>query len=115
VTLEDLVDELVGDIRDEYDTTRVWTGSPDKDAVAGSTNLDDFAAQTGVVLPDGDYETVAGFVIARLGRIPDVDDTVVHGDVALRVTGMAGPRVTGVALLRNPGDWSAGTAGTLEH
>jgi putative hemolysin len=115
VTLEDLVEELVGDIRDEYDATEATAESPHKNIVVGSTNLDDFAAETGVVLPEGDYETVAGYVIARLGRIPEVGDTVTLEDVALRVTDMVGPRVMGVALLRDPGDWSTDTTGPLEH
>ncbi len=67
VTLEDLVEELVGDIRDEYDgdeadTTRSLTGDLEVD---GLLNLDDFEDETGIVLPDGPYETVAGFMVAR--------------------------------------------------
>jgi putative hemolysin len=115
VTLEDLVEELVGDIRDEYDTNESGVGTEHQDVVAGSTNLEDFGDRTGVLLPDGDYETVAGFVIARLGRIPEVGDTVQLEDVALRVTEMAGPRVTAVRLLRSPGDWSTETPGSPGH
>jgi putative hemolysin len=115
VTLEDLVEELVGDIRDEYDATHARAGSDEGDVFAGSTNLDDFEARTGVELPDGDYETIAGFVIARLGRIPEVGDTVAFEEVALRVTDMVGPRVTSLALLRDPGDWSSDAPGGLGH
>jgi putative hemolysin len=115
VTLEDLVEELVGEIRDEYDATEPGPRPGSTDVVAGSMNLEDFGAQTGVLLPDGDYETVAGFVIARLGRIPETGDTVTLDDIALRVTEMVGPRVTAVALLRDPGDWSNETATPLGH
>ncbi|GAB3266921.1 hemolysin family protein [Nocardioides dilutus] len=115
VTLEDLVEELIGEIRDEYDAAEPADGPVTNDVVAGSMNLADFDTQTGVVLPDGDYETVAGFVIAQLGRIPEVGDTVTLDDVALRVTEMVGPRVTALALLRDPGDWSNDSAGALGH
>ena len=65
VTLEDLVEELIGDIQDEYDvdeaeTTRAGGGDVEVD---GLLNLDDFEDQTGLELPEGPYETVAGFVI----------------------------------------------------
>ena len=103
VTLEDLVEELVGDIRDEYDESEPGVGTEPQDVVAGSTNLDDFGDLTGVLLPDGDYETVAGFVMARLGHVPEVGDAVQLEDVELRVTEMAGPRVTAVTLVRDAG------------
>src|SRR6478736_7702319 len=74
ITMEDLVEELVGDIRDEYDTeepetTRSLTGEVEVD---GLLNLDDFEDETGLTLPDGPYETVAGFMVQQLGHVPDV-------------------------------------------
>jgi putative hemolysin len=78
VTMEDLVEELVGDIRDEYDreeaeTTRHRGGDVEVD---GLLNLDDFEDETGIELPEGPYETVAGFIMARLGRLPVEGDVV---------------------------------------
>ncbi|KIS28641.1 membrane protein [Arthrobacter sp. SPG23] len=80
VTLADLVEELVGEIYDEYDTgadhedrVTVANGSIDVD---GGLILQEFAAATGISLPEGRYETVAGFVISRLGRLPVVGDRV---------------------------------------
>ena len=66
VTLEDLVEELIGDIRDEYDVEdaqarRLHGGELEVD---GLLNLDDFADETGVELPEGPYETVAGYLMA---------------------------------------------------
>jgi len=76
VTMEDLVEELIGDIKDEYDvdeiqTTRHRGGDVEVD---GLLNLDDFEDETGVELPDGHYETVAGYITAQLGRLPRVGD-----------------------------------------
>ena len=72
ITLEDLVEEIIGDIRDEYDvdepeTTRSLTGELEVD---GLLNLDDFEDETGLVLPDGPYETVAGYIVQQLGHVP---------------------------------------------
>jgi putative hemolysin len=78
VTMEDLVEELIGDIKDEYDvdeaeTTRLRGGDIEVD---GLINLDDFEDETGIELPEGPYETVAGFLMARLGRLVAEGDSV---------------------------------------
>ena len=78
VTMEDLVEELVGDIKDEYDvdeaeTTRHRGGDVEVD---GLLNLDDFEDETGIELPEGPYETVAGFLMAQLGRLAVEGDAV---------------------------------------
>ncbi|MFE5336489.1 hemolysin family protein [Isoptericola sp. NPDC056573] len=74
VTLEDLVEELVGDIRDEHDPLAAVHVAGTYDA---GLTIEDFARLTGVELPDGPYETVAGYVLARLGRLADEGDSVV--------------------------------------
>jgi putative hemolysin len=76
VTMEDLVEELIGDIKDEYDvdeaeTTHHGEGNVEVD---GLLNLDDFEEETGLELPEGPYETVAGYLMAQLGRLPQVGD-----------------------------------------
>lgn len=74
VTLEDLLEELVGDIVDEYDPVPVRvTGTADVDA---GLTLEEFADRTGVELPEGPYETVAGYLLSRFGRIPSPGDVV---------------------------------------
>nr|WP_218910361.1 hemolysin family protein [Nocardioides thalensis] len=99
VTLEDLVEEIVGDIRDEYDVERPDASGPDADLPAGIT-IEEFLERTGVPLVDGDYETVAGYVIARLGRIPDVGDAVDVDGTRIEVTEVVGRRVTRVLVRR---------------
>ena len=103
ITLEDLVEELIGDIRDEYDTDEsegVIAAGIDT-VVDGLLNLDDFAEETLIDLPVGPYETVAGFVAAELGRIPIVGDVVHIHDGELTVTEMDGRRVSRIRVVRS--------------
>jgi putative hemolysin len=99
VTLEDLVEELIGDIRDEYDLEdRVPSGDPSD--IDGGWSLEDFADRTGITLRDGGYETVAGYAIALLGHIPEVGEQVGCDGGTLEVTEVVGTRVTRLALHR---------------
>jgi putative hemolysin len=95
VTLEDLVEELIGDIRDEYDLAdsepRQLRGGEVE--VDGLLNLHEFAEQTGIDLPEGPYETAAGFVLARLGEVPAVGQSVEVAEHRITVTEMDGRRI----------------------
>jgi putative hemolysin len=98
VTMEDLVEELIGDIKDEYDldeaeTTRHRGGDVEVD---GLLNLDDFKDETGIELPEGPYETVAGYIMATLGKVPEIGDSVEYAEHRLRVTALDGRRVSRV-------------------
>lgn len=73
VTIEDLVEEIIGDITDEFDVEQPPSGT--EADIDGLVTLEDFAAEHGYVLPDGPYDTVAGFVMARLGTLPKVGDS----------------------------------------
>jgi putative hemolysin len=95
VTLEDLVEELIGDIRDEYDSgeapaTKLPQGEVEVD---GLLNLDEFAEQTSIRLPEGPYETVAGYVLAALGELPAPGDAVEIPGYTITVTEMDGRRI----------------------
>jgi putative hemolysin len=116
VTMEDLVEELVGDITDEYDVVVEERVSLRGDLeVDGLTTLEDFAEKTGFVLPEGPYDTLAGFFMATLGQLPEVDD-VVEVQVAtadvdeeepasleLRVTELDGRRASSILVRRTDG------------
>ena len=95
VTLEDLVEELIGDIRDEYDSgeapaTKLPQGEVEVD---GLLNLDEFAEQTSIRLPEGPYETVAGYVLAALGELPAPGDAVEIPGYTITVNEMDGRRI----------------------
>ena len=73
--MEDLVEELIGDITDEYDVVAAEEVGVRGDLVIdGLTTLEDFADKSGLVLPEGPYDTLAGFFMARLGQLPSVGD-----------------------------------------
>ncbi|HYH24977.1 MAG TPA: hemolysin family protein [Blastococcus sp.] len=79
VTLEDLIEEVIGEIYDEYDEEVAPDAKQSPDApreVDGLLNLDDFTEATGLELPEGPYETAAGYVLAALGRLPEVGDSI---------------------------------------
>jgi putative hemolysin len=101
VTLEDLIEELIGEIRDEYDAAEEERGD-DPAGIDAGASLVDFAEATGVELEDGDYQTVAGYVIARLGHIPVVGEQVPVASGVLTVTEVVGSRITGLTLRHQP-------------
>jgi putative hemolysin len=107
VTLEDLVEELVGDIRDEYDVPTTVRASE----VDGLLNLEDFTDRTGLALPEGPYETVAGFVVARLGVLPTLGARVEVEDCVLTVTAMDGRRIARIQVTPREGVREAAVTG----
>lgn len=104
VTLEDVLEELIGEFEDESDRPRRDRDPrfPRRDdgalLVPGALRPDELATQTGLRLPSGDYETVAGFVISALGRIPAVGDTVRFDDSRLEVTRVEDHRLVELAI-----------------
>ena len=107
VTLEDLLEELVGEIYDEFDQAGATVTGEQAAVIEGEIDggliLQEFEATTGIELPDtGGYETVGGFVMARLGRIAEVGDEVQVEGGRLTVTAMDERRVATVHLSRDP-------------
>ena len=100
VTLEDLIEELVGEIHDEYDVAPEPVPSAGAGEVDGLLNLNDFAERVGLALPAGPYETVGGFLMARLGKVPVAGDEVRLDGWLLTVRELDGRRVARVALTR---------------
>jgi putative hemolysin len=104
VTLEDLIEEVIGDIRDEYDedVTEARRLAGGEVEVDGKLNLDEIAEISGVELPEGPYATVAGFVMAELGRLPKAGDVVEHNGVRLTVVRIEGRRAARVRVTPRP-------------
>ena len=107
VTLEDLLEEIVGDIEDEYDPVSPGlTAAP----VAGTFVLDgrlhpdEVSEITGLELPDGDYETMAGFLLERLGHLPDAGERVEHLGWSLEVLEMDRHRIASVRVVAPEGE-----------
>jgi putative hemolysin len=95
VTLEDILEEIVGEIEDEYDlpddtVVRLDDGTI---VVSGSMTVDDFNERVGTSLPQGGPRTLAGLVFDALGRRPDVAESVRVGDVELAVDELDGARI----------------------
>jgi putative hemolysin len=104
VTLEDLVEEIIGEIHDEYDLAEEPSRSlVDGDVeVDGLLNLEDFGDRTGLELPEGPYETVAGYIINELGRLPVQGDTLEALGHRFTVVELDGRRVARVRLTALP-------------
>ena len=107
VTLEDLLEEIVGDIEDEYDaapTTAPLTAPPlGVHVVSGMLHPDDLEELTGFEMPEGDYETLAGFILSLLERIPEPGQHIAYGPWEFKVVEMDGKRVARVLIAGPPG------------
>lgn len=112
VTLEDLVEELVGELNDEHDRTRAGViRSRNTISFPGQLRPDELLDRAAVSVPaDGPYETVAGFVMSELGRLPVVDDIVQLPDGELRVERMDGRRIDRLRFTPTPTEPLEGTA-----
>ncbi len=105
VTLEDLVECLIGDIQDEYDledeevTPQTRTGDYEIDSLI---SLEDLYDQTGIAIPEGPYETAGGFVMHRLGRIPEMHDVINLEGARITVLSIEGKRA-GQLLISSDG------------
>ena len=110
VALEDLIEELIGDFEDETDAARerreqqrLAQRRPDGAFIVPATlRPDELEDLAGVNLPEGDYETVAGYVIAELGRFPERGDAVTAPDCDIEVSVVDGPRVVEVLVRPRP-------------
>jgi putative hemolysin len=104
VTLEDLVECLIGNIRDEYDDeeTEISVESRTGDfEVDGLISIEDLAEQTKFDIPDGPYETASGFVMHHLGRIPGEHDVVSIDGLRITVLTMEGKRAGRILVSKN--------------
>jgi CBS domain containing-hemolysin-like protein len=104
ITLEDLVEEIVGELVDEHDRSRAGVvRTLNSVSFPGILRPDELAERAGVAVPeDGPYETVAGFVMSELGRLPVVGDTVQLPDGVLSVVRLEGRRIDRMRFTPTP-------------
>lgn len=105
ITVEDLIEEIVGEIRDEFDLdeletiTKVGDNHYDIDA---STKLSDLENEIGIVLESEDYDSLGGYVIELLDHLPIVGETVMKDGMTFKVMSMDKNRIERIALILNP-------------
>jgi len=99
-TLEDLIEEIVGEIEDEFDVPETTLEQVDDDTwrLDGRFPIDEFNERFGTDLPEEDYHTVAGFVFGQLGRAPETGDDVSYDGVRFDVLEVEGNRIERIAV-----------------
>ena len=100
VTMEDLLEEIVGEILDEYDEPpeHLERESPDLVIVPGSTNIGELNERFGLSVPDDDYTTIGGYIFGALGRLAVAGDRIVAGGAVFTVRDMDGRRIDSLAV-----------------
>ena len=111
VTMEDLIEEVVGDIADEYDfASRTAVVTDGVLELAGSLSLVDVRSDYGLRIPEGDWSTLGGYAFGRLGRVPKIGDRVPFPGGELEIIAMDGRRVAGLRVHRDDGATAAAAA-----
>jgi CBS domain containing-hemolysin-like protein len=101
ITIEDLLEEIFGEIEDEYDEANgAVTESEQVDVLSGLLHRHDVEERLGYEWPEGHYETLGGFLVAALGRFPEEGELISVGDLAFQVLQMDGHRVDQVRVVR---------------
>jgi putative hemolysin len=105
VTMEDLLEEIVGEIRDEHDEGEeesIRRIADDETVVEAGTNIEDVNAALSLELPHEDFETIGGYTVGLFGRLPHEGEEVAAGEgVRLRVDRMRGRRILAVRVFTN--------------
>jgi CBS domain containing-hemolysin-like protein len=105
VTMEDLLEEIVGEIRDEHDEGEeeaIRRVADDESIVEAGTNIEDVNAELGIELPHEEFETIGGYTVGLFGRLPREGEEIEAGEgVKLRVDRTRGRRILTVRVLTN--------------
>ncbi len=100
VTMEDLLEEIVGPIFDEYDAAERVPATPEgKPTIDGATTIAAFNAEHDAAIDDGDYTTLGGYLFGQLGRLPQAGDRVATDGLKFEIVEMEGRRVKAVRLV----------------
>ncbi|NWF67881.1 MAG: HlyC/CorC family transporter [Chloroflexi bacterium] len=118
VTIENLIEEIIGDIRDEYDINEeaeyVQHG-PDEFTADASMDIDDFNELLDSELPTEENDTLGGFIYSHLGRVPRAGDTIEHSNLLLRVELVEGRRIRKVRVKRRLEQQTPSVPAAPEH
>jgi CBS domain containing-hemolysin-like protein len=102
VTIEDLLEEIFGEIEDEYDPEPTMdTETEELEVLSGLLHRHEVDELIGFEWPEGRYETLAGFIVAQLGRFPEVGEVIRVGDTTFEVLSMDGRRIDQVRATRD--------------
>jgi putative hemolysin len=104
VTMEDLLEEIVGEIRDEHDEGEeeaIRILSDNEAMVDAGTNIEDVNARLGLHLPHEDFETIGGLTVGLFGRLPHEGEEIESGDVRLRIERTRGRRILTLHVFKN--------------
>ena len=105
ITIEDLIEEIVGEIRDEYDLDEVdsiTSLSENNYEVSGQTNIDDINEELDLDIQSDDYDTIAGHVIHLLGHLPHVGESVTEENITYTITAIDKNRIDKISIIRKP-------------
>jgi len=104
VTMEDIIEEIVGDIHDEYDEEEApfVDLAPGVTTAAGQAGIGDLSTHLGVSLPEGDYDTLGGFLTNQVGRVPQVKEEIQWEDLLFSITAADDRKVERVEIRRAP-------------
>jgi magnesium and cobalt transporter len=114
VTMEDIIEEIVGDIHDEYDEEEepFTELAPGLTLAAGQAAISDLSEHLGVDLPEGDYDTLGGFLTNQVGRVPQVNEEITWEDLLFSITAADDRKVERVEIRKlNPGGSDAPSQG----
>ena len=102
ITAEDVFEELLGDFEDEFDTDNIESQQLEDGSIIADAKIDweTFNNKFGTIIPNGDYETIAGFVLYNLGNIPSVGDSFMHEYYRFEITEMKNVRIEQIKITK---------------
>ncbi|MBN8594077.1 MAG: HlyC/CorC family transporter [Anaerolineae bacterium] len=118
ITLEDLIEEIIGDIQDEYDIheeAEFVQEGPDTFTVDAGITLTDFNDLLNVELSKEDSDTLGGFIFTELGHVPEPGETLDYQNLSFTITSLDGRRIRKVSVIRKPVSTPETTRATGEH
>jgi len=104
ITIEDILEEIVGEIMDEHDTELPLLTVLDENSALVDARLDaeKLEEHFGLALPEGDFESVGGFIIHLLGRVPETGERILYGDLEVSVKSADARKIDSVIIRRRP-------------